>query len=346
MQRTCSALVKDGFTVTLQGKEKPDSPPLKERTYYQERMPLWIQKGKLYYLEFNIRLFWKLLFIKADVIGIIDLDGMPGSFLAAKLRGRKTSFDAHEFFTELPEIRNRPFTQKMWQFIESYCLPRIDTCYTINESYAALYKKKYHHHFHLVRNATVLEEKDFPAITSPYILYQGAVNMGRGIEEMILAMKEIDYKLIICGKGDVYDHCVQLVCENNLESKVEFRGFVEPDLLKAITLHAHIGFTLFSNEGSSYYYSLANRFFDYMHHGVPQIIIDFPEYRRIIEEFEIGILVPNMKPATLIAAIQRILTEAGLYDRLRANCILARQKYNWQNEEKTLLKIYNDWLCK
>lgn len=346
MQRTCSALVKDGYTVTLLGKEKPDSPPLIERSFRQERMPLRIHKGKLYYLEFNIRLFWKLLFIKADVIGIIDLDGMPGSFLAAKLRGRKTSFDAHEYFTELPEIINRPFTKKMWQCIEAFCLPHIDTCYTINDSYAALYQKKYHHPFHIVRNATVLEEKDFPASTGSYILYQGAVNIGRGVEEMIMAMKEIDYKLLICGKGDVYEQCVQLVRENKLENKVEFRGFVEPAVLKSITLHAHIGFTLFSDEGSSYYYSLANRFFDYMHNAVPQIIIDFPEYRRINEEFEIGILVPDMQPATLVAAVQRLLSEADLYERLRANCMLARQKYNWQNEEKTLLKIYNDWLCR
>lgn len=341
MQRTCNSLLNNGFHVTLIGKYHADSAPLINKPFKQIRLFLFFTRGKLYYLEYNIKLFIKLLFIKCDIIGAIDLDGMLASYLAAKIRGKILTYDAHEYFTELPEIVERPITKKMWQWIEKKCLPSAKIAYTINDCYAKLYEKNYLQKFEIIRNATVLEDKIFPTTTGNYILYQGAVNVGRGVEEMILAMNELHYKLIICGKGDQLEYCKELVRTNKLESKVEFKGFVEPNELKKITIEAKIGFTLFSNKGFSYYYSLANRFFDYMHNAVPQIAVDFPEYRAINERFEIAILVSDIEVTTLINAVNRLLYEPGLYDRLRSNCMNARLHYNWQNEEIKLIKLYN-----
>jgi glycosyltransferase involved in cell wall biosynthesis len=171
-------------------------------------------------------------------------------------------------------------------------------------------------------------------------LYQGSVNHGRGLPQLIEAMKNLQYKLIICGIGDIYEDLKQLAIEYEVDHKVEFRGFVEPEDLPEITCKAQLGLTIFDKEGLSHYHSLANRFFDYIHAGIPQIAMDYPEYRKFNAEFEVAQLVASTSPGDLEKGIRSILEDDLLRSRLRNNALEARKKYNWQQNEKTLLDIY------
>lgn len=343
MRRICSSLQKAGHLVSLVGRVKPNSKPLKELSFSQHRMSMWFSAGKLFYIEYNIRLFFYLLSAKCDVIGAIDLDSILACSLAARIKRIPFTYDAHEYFSELPEIVGRPSIKKFWKRLERWTVPKAKRAYTVCNSYAQLFENEYPLSFEIIRNATVLEEKDFPIIQEPYILYQGAVNVGRGVEEMIRAMKQVNCKMIICGKGDNYETCRQMVRDLKLEDKVFFKGYVPPEELKTYTLNAYLGFTLFSDKGVSYKLSLANRFFDYMHSAVPQIVIDFPEYRRINDQYEVAVLVDDLNVDGLVKAINSVLENRENYDRLRNNCLKAREKYNWQEEEKKLIAIYDSF---
>lgn len=345
MNRICNSLVKGGFKVTLIGRKLPQSLPLEPKSYNQKRFRLWFEKGKLFYIEYNIRLLWHLLFTPYDIYGATDLDTLVPQFIAAKLKGKPHTYDAHEYFAELPEIVHRPFVKWVWKTIERLIVPRTNYCYTINQTYAQLFEQEYGKRFEIIRNATVLHTAQLPTPTTKpqneqYILYQGAVNVGRGVEEMIQAMPQIDCQLYICGQGDVYDTCVDLVTQLNLNHKVKFFGWIEPAKLLQITQNATLGFTFFTNDGDSYYYSLANRFFDYFHNGVPQLCVDFPEYRSINQQFEIALLLPTLSVDAIAQAANLLLTDADYYNRLRNNCLLARQVYNWQQEEQKLVALY------
>ena len=345
MQRICTALANGGYDVTLIGREMEGSKPLKERVFQQIRFKHSIQKGKLFYLLHNWKLFWHYIRNDYDILVANDLDTMVAGYFASKVKGLPLVYDAHEYFPELPEIVSRPFVKTIWEFVESWTVPKLKHVYTINHSYAQIFKDKYDKDFGIVMNATVLEDKQFDKPKEKkeqYILYQGAVNVGRGVEEMIEAMQYIDSKLVVCGKGDVFDKCVQMTKDLGLENKVDFRGFVEPEKLKEITINATLGFTFFTKQGESYYYSLANRFFDYFHNGVPQLCVNYPEYKRINEEFEIAILLDDLKVENIVKAANSVLENKEVHERLRQNCLLARQKINWQNEEKKLLAIYRE----
>jgi glycosyltransferase involved in cell wall biosynthesis len=100
---------------------------------------------------------------------------------------------------------------------------------------------------------------------------------------------------------------------------------------------------LLENIGLSYYYSLANKFFDYVHAGIPQVLIDFPEYRALNNQFDVAELVADLHPATLAAALNRLLRdEPARYQHLAANCRRARLQLSWQHEEQGLLKLYQE----
>jgi glycosyltransferase involved in cell wall biosynthesis len=249
-------------------------------------------------------------------------------------------YDAHEYFTELEEIVRRPMIKKTWLAIEKLCVPKIRNGYTISKSYADLFEKNYHVKYELIRNIALL--KPIPTLEKKerIVLYQGAVNEGRGLFQLAEAMKKVDAKLIVCGNGDVYNALEKYISENNLTSKIELKGFVHPTDLQKITPTAMVGITLFETNGLSNYYSLANRFFDYLHGGIPQLCNQYPEYIAINKSYEIANLINDLKPETIATALNKMLDDTTYYQSLVSNCLTAREIYNWQNEEKKLVAFY------
>jgi glycosyltransferase involved in cell wall biosynthesis len=191
---------------------------------------------------------------------------------------------------------------------------------------------------HLLRPLIIPEKKE------KYILYQGAVNEGRSFETLIPAMKEVNARLIIAGDGNLMKQTKQLVRENGLENKISFIGKVEPEDLLKYTLGAYVGLTLFENKGLSNYLSLANRFFDYFHSGVPQLCVDYPVYRELNKTRPVAVLTGDLSSKNIAHQLNFLLENDVLYSELQQNCIYQRQVLNWQNEEKKLLAFYGSIL--
>jgi len=112
MQRICGTLAANGFTVTLVGRNLPLSIPLESAVYEQKRLFCFFKKGFPFYAEYNLRLFVFLLFAQYDAVCSIDLDTISAGCFATLIRRKKRVFDAHEYFTEVPELVPRPFVTK------------------------------------------------------------------------------------------------------------------------------------------------------------------------------------------------------------------------------------------
>jgi hypothetical protein len=108
MQKIASSLASAGFEVLLLGRNKSNSKPLTNQKYNQHRLNCFFEKGKLFYIEFNIRLFFYLLFNSFHIVNAIDLDTIMPCFVVSKLKQKPCFYDAHEYFTEVPEVIDRP----------------------------------------------------------------------------------------------------------------------------------------------------------------------------------------------------------------------------------------------
>jgi len=261
-------------------------------------------------------------------------------YYVSLLRGKKRVYDAHEIFTDLKEVISRPAVHKMWLWIGNHTVPHFKTGYTIGECYAEEFKKRYGVDYGIVRNATILKPVEIPEKKEHFILYQGAVNVGRCFEQLIPAMKFVNAKLIVCGEGNFYAQAVALAKQYNVEDKVIFKGYVPPAELSNYTIQAWVGITLFEDTSLSNRLSLANRFFDYMHYGVPQLCIKYPEYEKVNTQYEIACLIENPAPEKIAESLNKLLDDNVYYNRLQQNCLEARKKYCWQEETKTLLNTY------
>ncbi len=341
MQRICTSLTSAGYEVELVGRELSTSKPLDKYPFVQTRLKCWYNKGKFFYLEYNLRLFFYLLVNQADIICSIDLDTIVTGYYAARLKGAKIVYDAHEYFPEVPEVVRRPLIQRIWRWVERTYTPKVDLVYTTTQSISEVFEKEYKRPVYTIRNLPFLEDSPIAVPPGkPYLLYQGALNEGRGLEHLTSAMTDLDIDLYLVGDGDITDQLKALVSKFGLEDKVKFLGFRKPAELKQITAQAYIGLNLLEKKGLSYYYSLANKFSDYIHAGIPQICINFPEYKRINDEYNIALLVENLDQNTIKTAIERLLKDKKMYGEFKENCLVCRRELNWQSEEKKLISLY------
>lgn len=340
MIRICTSLHEAGYEVLLLGRLRPNSTALPPRPFQQRRIRQRIDSGKLFYLTYNLKLFFSLLFLRADCFCAIDLDTILAVYYASRLRRKLRVYDAHELFTEMEEVASRPRIRKMWLAIEQHTVPHFPFGYTVNESLARAYQQRYGVNYAVVRNASVLRPLVIPIRSERFILYQGAVNHGRCFPELIAAMQQVSARLIICGEGNFYEEARALVRQLGLENKVIFEGYVHPEKLRSYTLKATIGITLFVAGSESNKLSLANRFFDYMHAGVPQLAMNYPEYAAINAQYEVATLIDEPQPDRIAAALNRLLTDEAYYARLQAACLKAREVYCWQREAERMLAVY------
>ena len=340
MIRICTSLANVGYEVTLIGRKKRTSQPLENKLFKQKRLYCFFEKGKLFYIEYNIRLFIHLLFTKADGICAIDLDTIIPCLWASSLKNIPRIYDAHELFCEMKEIASRPKIYKIWKRIEKYYVPKYTHCYTVNHIIAAEFKKLYANNFEVIRSIALLDETKFSQPKEKFIYYQGAVNEGRSFESLIPAMKFINATLIICGDGNFMKQAKDLTRIHNVEEKVIFKGMLPPDSLQEITSRSYIGITLFEKGAKSNYYSLANRFFDYIHAGTPQICVNYPLYQELNKKYDIAVLIEDLKPESLALVVSRLLEDESVWKSMHENCKTAAKELCWQNEEKTLIAFY------
>lgn len=340
MQRICRSLANNGYDVTLVGRRLPNSSPLKQEPFRQKRLFCFFRKGKAFYLEYNIRLFFYLLFRKMDAICAIDLDTILPCLYISKLKRIPRIYDAHELFTGLKEVATRPMVRKMWTAIEKHAVPKFKFGYTVSQSVAEEFNRRYGVDYGVIRNMTVLRDLDLNQSSERFLLYLGAVNEARAFEQLIPALKQINLKLVVCGDGNFMDQLKELIRQNGVEEKVELKGMVPPDELWAVVTKAWLGMGVAENTGINQYLALPNKFFDYLHAGLPQIAMSFPEYKRINEEFEVAILIDEPDVQRIADVINNLMRNDVLYQRLRKNCLRARQVLNWQEEEKKLLEFY------
>jgi glycosyltransferase involved in cell wall biosynthesis len=350
VHKVCSTLAAMGFDVLLAGRMIPSGLTLQQRKYKTVRFRLPFHKGPLFYASYNIRLFFFLLFSKSDLVLANDLDTLPAGFLASKIKGNPLVFDSHEYFTEVPELVARPLVRNIWAWIERQIVPGLKIAYTVNESLALLFEEKYGIPFHVVRNLpsgvkeVSLQSGDFPG-SARIILYQGAVNINRGLEKVIMAMKLLeDAQLVIAGDGDIKEKLEQMVLDEGLHLKVRFLGRIPIEQLQSITMKASVGISLEEDVGLNYHFALPNKLFDYIQARVPVLVSNLPEMAAVVREYDIGKVIDSSDSLTLANILSEMLDNHQQRELWKKNLEMAARELTWENEEKVLQEIFKVYL--
>lgn len=350
VHKVCQFLHENNYSVLLVGRKRRNSHDMSSRDYQTKRIRLLFEKGALFYAFFNFRLFFFLLFRKSDVLLSNDLDTLLANYLVSKLKGKRLVYDTHELFTEVPELTSRPKVRAVWLRIEKWIFPKLKSVYTVNKSIADIYQERYQVPVQVIRNISpkwkstsikTKRELNLPEDKHIIILQGAGINIDRGAEEAVEAMKNVENAvLIFVGDGDVIPQLKERVISEKLSDKVLFYGKKPYQELMQYTSHADIGLTLDKDTNPNYKYSLPNKVFDYIHTNTAVIASNIFEVTNIIKRHDVGLIIDKVSPETISKAINTLIKDEKRLNRIKLNCSKASDIENWGNEVEVLKSIY------
>ncbi|WP_462317145.1 glycosyltransferase [Marinilabilia sp.] len=338
------SLIKLGFGVLKTGRNYPEIKPTIKRPGSEKLFNLPFKTGPLFYLFLNIYTFFYLLNQKFDLIWAVDMDTLPAARMAGISKRKPVVFDSHEYFSESPELKERKLVKNIWRYLEKKFIPGSDLFFTVSPGLVKLYKENLGIKFTLLRNLPLKNQYYQPPLlnsdSSPTILYQGSLNLGRGIAQTIEAMKFLPgYKFIIVGRGDCTSELMALTKRLQLQNQVEFVGAVPFEELPNYQQGVLLGMCIHENIGLNYYYALPNRLFDYMQAGIPVLCNGFPDMKEIVLNHNTGLITDDIEPKLLAKKIKKACEDIHLREQWQKSVTEAAQLYTWENEEQVIGKI-------
>ncbi len=353
VHKICTTLQSMGFNILLIGRQLENNKPLK-RDYKTLRMRLWFSKGFLFYANYNLALFFKILFLKKEILLANDLDTLLPNYFISKLFNIPLVYDSHELFTEVPELISRPRIQKVWLHIEKYIFPKLKYVYTVNQSIANIYAKKYNVKVNVIRNiAPAFADKTINnnfkiriKNSKKMLILQGnGINIDRGGKEAVKMMQYLDNCILyIIGGGDVFNALKKLVVDLALADKVIIKDKIPYQELMQYTQIADLGLSLDKNTNLNYEYSLPNKVFDYIQANTPLLVSNRPEVAKLVIENNIGSVSKSLNPKDLATQIKYILSDEVLLKKWQNNLKITAKILTWENESKKIIKIYKDFV--
>lgn len=347
MQRQLTTLSEAGYRCLLLGRERPDSRPLDGSwPFAQERLVLRAHTGKAFYWQLHRAHRRRLLALSPRLILAVDLDTVWAARRAARALAIPFVFDAHELFEEQPEVARRPLIKLAWYLLGRHCVPHATAAYTVGQGIADILHQRYGLPFRVVRNFPVANESPPAEVLrkrrpeTPFtILYQGAINEGRGLEELIDAAAALpEVRVLIAGDGPESSR-LRAYAKTRSAADVTFLGMLSPGALRALTPTVDLGYALMREVGLNYYLSLSNKTADYVQARVPSLQMDWPEYRRLQRAHACFHLVAALDVNAVVAAVTAC-RDAAYWQQLREACHRAAQVLTWTGEAEVLGSVF------
>ena len=284
-----------------------------------------------------------------DIYHSNDLNTLPQGYICAKLRFKKKKliYDSHEVQTS-----RTGYDSKYYGISEKFFIKRIDSMIVENHTRAKYNEDLYGFYPNVVYNypfkqngnqhekAPLREMLNIPT-EEKILLYQGGIQAGRGLEKLIHAAPLFkEGVLVLIGDGRIKPDLEKMVDEMKLHDKVKFLPKVPVEELPKYTRNAYLGFQVLNNTNFNHYSASSNKLFEYIMSGVPVVACSFPEIKKVVEKENVGVCVDSHDYKSIAEGVNYLLENPDVRERMSANCSKAKEIYNWDEEKKNFLAVY------
>ncbi len=355
--KECTTLSKAGYNVTvvalhaeglteketLENNIKVHRIPLKSRHWSKNRI---IQLFK--YAEYFYRLVKDHR--KADIIHCNDIEPLPLAVMMKWFFNRKMKivYDAHELEFDKKEKGSGYYPQNILAFAEKVLIKNTNAMITVTPLIAEAYSKEYNiappklvmncpTYKKPVLSKDIFRKKFNIRADQKIYLYQGGLLPKRGIEEILGAFEQLDNKFVVVflGFGTLVDLVKKAASENE---NIFFHEAVSQAELPDFTGSADFGFCLLQGSTRNHQYALGNKIFEYIQARLPILCSNMPGFKQIMEN-NMGIVIQDHNNIIAIKNAAKEILNLEKEKHIEALEVAAK-KYNWENQEKTLLDIY------
>lgn len=301
---------------------------------------------------FNTLFFEKALSEAGDIYVAHDLPMLSTAAACAKASGAKLLYDSHELY---PEQQLGYFEKKIWSALEKKYIKSPHQVITVNTSIANEMARRYQIKApHVIYNAEQLPASPPSSLrlfhdyfkltpTKQILLFQGGFSSDRNLLNLVLAMREVRNKnvcLIMLGDGYYLSTLKRIVAKYQLDQRVFFHPMVSQKELLNYTQSADIGIIPYQATCMNNYLCTPNKLFEFIIAGLPILANDLPEIRNIVANQEIGLVAQLNSSSRIAYAIDAIFNDQVTLDKYKQKLAHARLEFNWQNEAKKIINIY------
>jgi glycosyltransferase involved in cell wall biosynthesis len=175
------------------------------------------------------------------------------------------------------------------------------------------------------------------------VLYQGGLQPGRGLFNLLEAAKRVNgAAFVLLGTGTLERSLRERAHELGLDQTVHVLPPVPALELHAWTCSADIGVQILENTCLNHYTTDSNKLFEYTMAGLPIVASDFPEIRKIVTRYRLGVLVDPDDVAGIASRLQQLVNNACCRGRYHANALRAAPELSWETQVPVLLRGYRD----
>lgn len=295
-------------------------------------------------VAFNLQgaaLAWR---IAPELVHANDYDTMWIG-VAAKLRGSRVVYDAHELWPDQGLLGWRP-----WLVGCEWLFTRVaDATVAANPAISETIAKRYR----LQPPVVVRNVPAHPALSparpeglraekQPLALYIGSLAPERGIEQAIQALglvPEVRLRLMGSGSDDYRAHLDRSAEEAGAADRIEYCQPVDPSAVPDTIAAGDMGIVLTQATCLNNELSLPNKLFEYAAASLPIIASDLPLLGALVRDEGIGEVVPPADVEAIAAAMRRLADparNAEVRDRVRS----FGERVNWQQERRVLEDVY------
>lgn len=286
----------------------------------------------------------------ADIYHAHDLNTLPAAFLIRKKTGGKLVYDSHELYPEISGLNW--LERRLFSILESHLIKDCDHVITVNESIASELKQRYGipkpsivmncpEVKQKVKSHNLIREKlDIPDDVF-VVLYQGGFSAGRGIENLVLSAHNLENAvLVLMGWGRIEEHLKSLIANERLEDRVYLIPPVPQEVLLKWSSSADVGVIPYRATSLNNYYTCPNKLFEYICAGIPVAGSAFPEIKRIVERYELGLTFDPESIESISETVNSMLSSQERFKEFKLNTEKARGYLDWSFQERKLLEIY------
>ena len=295
-----------------------------------------------------------------DLVHANDLPALPLGFLIARTTGAKLLYDSHELWADSSHRLLVPrWLFRTMRWTERFFARQADAVITVSEGIADYMAKDMNIMKPMVvRNIPMATDergiqKDALrgslsiSVDVPLVLYQGGMLKGRDLITLVKAIGRIKHPtgvLVFLGDGPLVPTLETVAHEMGIQERVFFSPAVPPAELHRWTQEATLAICAMEATCSSHRLSLPNKLFEYIQAGIPILVSDLPEMRRVVSRYGVGEVYAGGDVAQLADKIDRILYNPELREKYRQAAIVAAKTLHWGVEKETLMSVYQKLL--
>lgn len=268
--------------------------------------------------------------------------------LKLKRKGKKVIYDVHE---DVPrQILSKSYINAVLRRLISFMVERHEN-YVSKRLTAIITATPFINDRFLKINPRSINVNNFPMASEieveestnsrkDQVCYIGVLSFIRGIREMIQAAGKNKTPFVLAGtwQPGVKEEVQQL----EGWEQVNDIGFISRTTSLEVKSECFAGLVLFLPE-PNHVNAQPNKMFEYMASGLPVIGSNFPLWKQIIEDNEVGICVDPNDPNAIDEAIQKLRNDPELVEKMGANGRkMVKEKYNWDIEKQKLIALYKE----